>query len=229
MAAAQTQRATCVLVICASAALTGYLGFASLHGAALKWTALAPLPVLFLSAYNYLRQRRLAFQKSRLTRFYQRGVQRLTDSWMGNGQSGEEFETGPHPYSRDLNLFGSGSVFELLCTARTQVGRARLASWLMNVPDDGAETLARQQAVQELAPRRSLRDEVHLLGDFDFEGCEWGAFDEWLSNEPVKAPTIVRIAMAVISAALAGSALALFLKLIFVFVSPADPHGPGRR
>src|SRR4051794_16636537 len=175
MEAAQTQRATSVLLVCVSAALTAYLAFQSFYGAVPRWSPALPLPVFFVSAYSYLRQRRIAFQKSQLTRFYQRGVERLTDSWMGAGHSGEEFETGSHAYSRDLNLFGSGSVFELLCTARTQVGRARLASWLMNVPADAAEVRARQEAVQELAPKRSLRDELHLLGDFDFEGCEWGA------------------------------------------------------
>src|SRR5581483_9950108 len=37
-----------------------------------------------------------------------------------------------HPYAADLDLFGDGSLFELLCTARTRAGQDTLAAWLLH-------------------------------------------------------------------------------------------------
>src|SRR5579863_3024035 len=51
--------------------------------------------------------------------FYQRGVARLEDRWAGTGESGERFLNPAHPYARDLDILGAGSLFELLCTMRT--------------------------------------------------------------------------------------------------------------
>ena len=55
----------------------------------------------------------------------------IDNRWMGTGESGESFQNASHPYSRDLDLFGAGSLFELLCTARTQAGQETLAKWLL--------------------------------------------------------------------------------------------------
>jgi len=51
--------------------------------------------------------------------FYQDGVARLEDRWAGRGVSGDRFLDRSHAYARDLDLFGDGSLFQLLCTART--------------------------------------------------------------------------------------------------------------
>src|SRR5580765_1519000 len=49
----------------------------------------------------------------RAVRIYQRGLDRLDFRWAGTGRAGETFlET--HDYARDLDLFGRGSLFELL-------------------------------------------------------------------------------------------------------------------
>ena len=62
--------------------------------------------------------------------FYQHGLARITDAWAGMGTSGDEFLDEHHPYANDLDLFGAGSVFQLLCGARTRAGEATLAAWL---------------------------------------------------------------------------------------------------
>src|SRR5580698_932058 len=85
------------------------------------------LPPLFLapaawSWRRFLQARREASNISRLVCLYESGVDRLTGDWAGKGSSGDEFSRVEHLYERDLNLFGAGSMFELLCTARTQVG-----------------------------------------------------------------------------------------------------------
>ncbi|MGH9801592.1 MAG: MutS-related protein, partial [Blastocatellia bacterium] len=68
-----------------------------------------------------------------------------------------------HLYAEDLDLFGRGSLFELLSTARTQAGEAKLAAWL-KAPAEIAEIRARQAAVEELRSRLDLREELTLLG-----------------------------------------------------------------
>ena len=57
---------------------------------------------------------------SRIASFYERGLARLENRWMGTGTDGKDFKDSTHPYSEDLDLFGSGSLFELLCIARTR-------------------------------------------------------------------------------------------------------------
>lgn len=169
------------------------------------------LPVLFLApvAWSWrrlLQVRREASRFSRLQRFYQSGVERLTGDWPGKGASGEEFEPPAHLYARDLNLFGSGSMFELLCTARTQVGRRKLASYLLDLPEQ-TETLARQEAVKQLAPQSALRDEICLLGQYSFQRSEWEPFREWLESRSITVPRAVPWILAAISGGLVLSVL----------------------
>jgi hypothetical protein len=173
----------------------------------LKRTEPAWLPVLFLapaawSWRRFSRIRRETSNISRLQRFYRSGVDRLTGDWAGKGASGDEFIPTEHLYARDLNLFGAGSMFELLCTARTQVGRRRLASYLLDLPDRD-ETIARQEAVKELEPQCGLRELICLLGKFSFHGCEWGLFREWLESPAVTTPRAISWMMPAITCALA--------------------------
>lgn len=96
--------------------------------------------------------------------FYERGLARLEDRWSGTGESGLRFLADTHPYARDLDLFGKGSLFELLSTARTRSGEETLARWLLN-PAPVAEIRARQQAVEELRARLELREALFTTGD----------------------------------------------------------------
>jgi hypothetical protein len=98
----------------------------------------------------------------RAVQFYQDGLARLAGKWMKRGVAGSEYLDPQHPYARDLDLFGNGSLFELLCRARTRPGADRLAQWLLAgaSPDDIA---ARRQAVAELVPRLDLREELTAL------------------------------------------------------------------
>ena len=41
----------------------------------------------------------------------------------GKANPGEAHNPPGHPYANDLDIFGEGSIFELLCTARTQAGQ----------------------------------------------------------------------------------------------------------
>ena len=70
-------------------------------------------------------------------------------------------------YANDLDLFGRGSLFELLSLARTRTGEATLAGWLA-APADPPEIQARQAAVEAFASALDLREQLALSGA-DFE------------------------------------------------------------
>ena len=74
---------------------------------------------------------RAADRARRAVGFYAKGLARLDGKWAGTGVEGLEYLDFDHPYAADLDLFGRGSMFERLCTARTRAGEAMLASWLL--------------------------------------------------------------------------------------------------
>jgi hypothetical protein len=96
--------------------------------------------------------------------FYERGLARLDGRATGSGRTGAGFLDPHHPYAADLDLFGPGSLFELLCGARTVMGEETLAAWLL-APADVPVVLRRQAAVQELTPRLDLREDLAMLGE----------------------------------------------------------------
>lgn len=102
-----------------------------------------------ISAGRARRIRRSQSHLWRLIRHYNRAVQRLNGNWADSVFSGEEFCDSDHVFARDLNVVGEGSLFQLLCTARSAIGRNGLADYLLN-PSEVEESLLRQQAVIEL-------------------------------------------------------------------------------
>src|SRR5215212_9650745 len=68
-----------------------------------------------------------------------------------------------HPYAGDLDIVGRASLFQLLDTTATRMGRECLATWLL-APADPTVATVRQGAVAELAPLIDLRQEIELRG-----------------------------------------------------------------
>jgi hypothetical protein len=111
------------------------------------------------------RRNKALLQTLRLESFYQRGVERMEGRWVGSGTGGDEFAADEdHPYARDLHVLGAGSLFELLCTCRTEVGRRHLAQYFLTTPTV-EEARRRQEAVQELRHNVTLCEQLHLLGE----------------------------------------------------------------
>ncbi len=92
-----------------------------------------------------------------------RALARLEDRWQGQGVTSTAHLPAGHPYAEDLDLFGAGSLFDLLSTARTDAGERRLAAWLL-APAPPPEVQARQDAVRDLAGRDGLREDLAVLG-----------------------------------------------------------------
>jgi hypothetical protein len=122
------------------------------------------VPVVAYVALAIVHDRVIQIRKraERLVRYYDFCIARLSDAWIGKGDAGAEFGDPRHPYAEDLDLFGIGSVFELLCTAQTPFGRRVLAGWLLE-PAAAGEVRGRQEAVVDLRDRLDLRDSLVVL------------------------------------------------------------------
>jgi hypothetical protein len=127
------------------------------------WWLLAPA-VLFIwlvRRHDQVLRSRDAAQRG--IAFYERALARLEDRWVGTGEPGERFRDDGHVYANDLDLFGRGSLFELLSLARTRTGEEALAGWLTS-PAGASEVRARQEAVEELSSALDLRERLALAG-----------------------------------------------------------------
>jgi len=155
---------------------------------------------------------RVLRRKTRLDRaaaFYERGLARLEDRWIGTGEPGIRHLDEGHPYAADLDLFGKGSLFELICTARTRAGEDALAAWLCE-PAEPGEIRARQAAIGELKDRLDLREELSVLGGDVQSGVDVEALTIWGSAPSLAVAGPVRL-IALLLAVPALPALAVWL------------------
>src|SRR5215467_9160006 len=85
------------------------------HGLSIAWVA---APIIAFVAAMVIHAKLLARQelRRRAERFFERSLERLDGHWAGTGETGAEYLKPEHLYAQDLDLFGKGSLFELLCT-----------------------------------------------------------------------------------------------------------------
>lgn len=122
------------------------------------WSAGLIVPVAAFIEYQR-RRSRLNFMKLRsLSEFYEKGIARLTHNW-DRLDSGDEFLDQDHLYAEDLDLFGRGSLYQLVCSARTQIGSQTIANWIRS-PANAIEIRSRQAAIAELRSRRELPERL---------------------------------------------------------------------
>ena len=173
--------------------------------ARLGWL-LIPFGVLIVLAVIHERVLRRVQTLNRVLSFYERGLERLNDRWAGTGESGERFLDPAHPYARDLDIFGKGSLFELLCTARTRAGEETLAGWLLEAaPPDTIG--ARQAAVAELRGRVGLRERLFAASDSVRAGVHPERLATWGETKPEIGPQWLRLAMLVLALLWLASAI----------------------
>jgi hypothetical protein len=122
--------------------------------------------------------RRACARAERAATYYRRGIARIEDRWMGQGQQGERFEVAGHIYAADLDLFGRGSLFELLSLARTRMGEDTLAQWLLH-PATRSQIPERHASVADLHDRLDLREELAVLGEDSKVGVHPDALLTW--------------------------------------------------
>ncbi len=103
-----------------------------------------------------------------------------------------------HPYARDLDVFGAGSIFELLCTFRTRAGEETLARWLLE-PAPPDEIRARQCAAQELKDRTGFRERLFTVGDKVRLRLHPDSLTAWGEGKPWVAPRWLQVPAALLA------------------------------
>jgi len=190
------------------------------------WLALAATVafiVLIVGHEKVIRRRRRA---DAAARFCERGIERMGDGWPGRGIDGGEFITEHHPFAADLDLFGRGSLFELLCIAATSAGRATLAGWLLHPERATVDAVrARQDAVNELRDRVELREELAVLGAEIAGEIESADLATWAAEPSLAGSRGERLAAVALTAAMLVTvpfaAVILYPILLNQKVSPA--------
>lgn len=172
------------------------------------WLVLAVLAFIALTVLHrrILRARSLA---ERAIALYQRGLERIEDRWSGSGDTGEQFTDPDHLYADDLDIFGQGSLFQLLCTARSHVGKQRLANWLLTQAG-ATEIHDRRLAIHELRDNLGFREDAALAGDADIIKADPEKLKRWAEmkrefNSPLWAP--LGVALSALSLAALGYAI----------------------
>ena len=155
------------------------------------WLFLLPVAAFIVLARRHERVIRQRDEAARAIAFYERGLARIEDRWPGTGEPGDRFRDENHLYANDLDLFGHGSLFELLSIARTRAGETRLASWLTS-PASPVEIAARQEAVAEFAPLLDLRETLSLAGTDVEAGVHGDELVAWAEMPPLLKPLWAR-------------------------------------
>jgi MutS domain V/MutS domain III len=160
--------------------------------------------------------------------FFARGVARAEGTWPGKGDAGAEFAEDHHPYAADLDLFGKGSLFELISLAVTSSGRARLASWLKAPAMDARAIAARQAAVLELRDNIHLREDLAVGTAEVVHELEAAKLDAWASREPATIAAPERILALAVPAIVVVLLLLSLPAIVARIVGMTHPEAVGR-
>ncbi len=184
----------------------------AIQGTVSGWLTILPV-IAFIALVSWqARLERACECTRRAIRFYEQGLARIENRWHttphadnrndknnDNSKGGERFKDAHHPYSGDLDIFGHGSLFHLISTARTAGGEARLAAWLQT-PAPVAELQERHAAIEELKPLLDLREQLAVVGD-DFGAASSPAHLARWGQEPANPfPAWMRVTALVLSA-----------------------------
>lgn len=150
------------------------------------WSAGLVIPVAVFVEFQR-RRSRLRFMKLRsVSEFYEKGIARLTHNWE-HLDPGDEFLDQEHFYARDLDLFGRGSLYQLACSARTQIGSQTIANW-MTSPARASEIRLRQTAISELRNRRDLPERLSSAAPAQVSDFRPEFLKQWLNDRTNQFP-----------------------------------------
>lgn len=172
-------------VVAAAVAVVAAIWLARQYPNLLAW-ALVPALIFVVLWIAHERLLRTLAAATRLQSFYRRGLARLNDHWAGHGDAGVRFLDPTHLYARDLDIFGSGGLYELISQAASAPGQHTLANWLLD-PAEPNEIVERQEAVRELAPRLDLREQLALAAEAIHEGTP-EALTRWAESAEATVP-----------------------------------------
>ncbi len=105
--------------------------------------------------------------------------------------TGAEYQDDNHAYAADLDLFGRKSLFQHLNRTGTQMGKDRLAQFMLNLQAPG-EIKASQDAVQELRDAIDWRQELLAMARITADSKEiYAALIQWSQTKEERLPRIL--------------------------------------
>ena len=204
------------LLVVVAAFLSAYLSL-SRNLFSPSWL-LAPIAVYLILALWHELILRAKTQAVTAADYYRKGISRMEDRWAGTGQTGDRFRTEDHVYADDLDLFGKGSLFELLSTARLPMGENRLADWLRR-PSPKSMVLARQELIAELRQKLDLRESLAVTGESMRARLDPESLVGWAEQAPGMRGNVWRyLAFALPVAAVATGVYYFFSFILWPFV-----------
>lgn len=125
--------------------------------------ALAGAAAFAFFVFRHGRVIRLEDEALRWERVNRNAKARVTDAWLELPDDGTAFAKEPaSAYADDLDLFGRGSLFQRVCTARTGFGQRALAR-LLTSTSSLEQVAERQEAARGLAPELETRQRLEAL------------------------------------------------------------------
>jgi hypothetical protein len=185
--------------------------FVFIRNAIPAWWIAAPVVVFGALAVRHARVLQQRDRARRARRVYERGIERISDRWAGTGRDGARFMEG-HSFARDLDLFGRGSLFELLNTTRTDIGEETLADWLRS-PAFASDVIRRQASVDELRPMLDFREDVAVFAA-ESEVGRTGPLAAWTAAPSHHFPAALAPTLAAFAAVTAALAVAVYLDAV---------------
>lgn len=210
------------LAVFVAAGVVAWFAFARHHISG-WWLALPVVAfIALLRFHDHLLKRRA--EAERRAQFYERGLARIEERWQDTGNTGIRFFSAEHPYAGDLDLFGPGSLFQLLSCARTGPGERLLSDWLLG-PAPVTVIRERQAAVAELSRDLDLREKLAVTGDAAITEKESTPLWVWSGNPALRINSALRILAAVMAGCMAF-ALLWFFYADFMYLGGASGKPP---
>ncbi len=188
------------LVIFLSAIVIAWLAF--FRHQCSGWWLFAPLAVFvaLLRWHDAVLRKHGWFERK--AQYYRLGLARIEERWRGTGNTGKRFQSGGHPYAQDLDLFGTGSLFQLISRARTEGGEERLADWLC-APASVEAIRERHAAVDDLRRNLNFREQIAIVGESAIRKSEAAPLFTWGESVSLRVTVAMRVLTAVLSVLMA--------------------------
>ncbi|GAB2760275.1 MutS-related protein [Salinimicrobium soli] len=167
--------------------------------------------VLGIAAFLYLVSRHtdLAYKRDRikeLLKINQTELKVLKRDF-ADLPTGAEFEDPLHPFSQDIDLFGSSSFFQYLNRTSLLEGKRKLATILLSNNITNVEL--KQEAVRELSKKAEWRQNFSALSALVKTETRTGTILNWLSNYKPFVPKFMGW-LPIVFSAISGLAIAAF-------------------
>lgn len=169
------------------------------------WWLIMPAAVYAVLAVLHRRVLRTRARLRRVEAFYRRGLARIDDQWAGTGDTGERFRNSKSFYAEDIDIFGRGSLFDLLSIARTPMGENRLAAWLL-APASREIIAERHALVKELRDKLDLRERLSVAGEELRAALDPQVLIRWAESRSGRFHSAFRVLAAALALALIATA-----------------------